>query len=338
MNWIEHVKMYAKEHGVSYKEALKEAKSTYGGRLVRTKEDEELFDSLYKAGSPIIKVPPQMAFINNKGKKEIINTLTPKLNVSRRNKKKVFNIESNDVNEFKIINGKIYDTNNNELKLKDIKKIIDIDKYNQETENFKMLDEELNSKFGNMNDEIAELIRKTRKQVKEEKKEKEEKTPMITMLDKMNKALQISQLPYSSENLNQIKLLQQQAMSIIPSNDIISKRLYNNKAIEISQNIKKSTKEAIINRESPKIKNKGLNIDFSEFSKDEIRIAYDEVNNIGMPETARYYMSNVASITKDKLIEVINKHLNNNKIDETLYYKELLKLKEERKPRRKPRR
>ncbi len=56
-----------------------------------------------------------------------------------------------------------------------------------------------------------------------------------------------------------------------------------------------------------------------------------------MPETARYYMSNVGSITKDKLIEVINKHLKNNKIDENLYYDELLKLIDERKLK-KPRR
>ncbi len=60
MNWIDHVKMYAKQHGITYKEALKESKYTYGGRLVKTNEDEELFDSLYKAGSPIIKIPPQM--------------------------------------------------------------------------------------------------------------------------------------------------------------------------------------------------------------------------------------------------------------------------------------
>ncbi len=140
MNWIEHVKSHAKEHGITYKEALKEAKYTYGGRIVKTKEDEELFDSLYKAGSPIVKVPPQMAFINNRGKKEIINTLTPSLNISRRNKKKVFNIESNNINEFKIVNGKIYDTNNNELKLKDIKKRLDDD-----AEETRRLEEELNN-------------------------------------------------------------------------------------------------------------------------------------------------------------------------------------------------
>ncbi len=140
MNWIEHVKSHAKEHGITYKEALKEAKYTYGGRIVKTKEDEELFDSLYKAGSPIVKVPPQMAFINNRGKKEIINTLTPSLNISRRNRKKVFNIESNNINEFKIVNGKIYDTNNNELKLKDIKKRLDDD-----AEETRKLEEELNN-------------------------------------------------------------------------------------------------------------------------------------------------------------------------------------------------
>ena len=170
MNWIEQVKMYAKQNDISYKEALKGAKHTYGGRLVKTKEDEELFDSLYKAGSPIIKVPPQMAFINNKGKKEIINTLTPKLNISRRNKKKVFNIESNNINEFKIMNGKIYDTNNNELKLKDIKKIIDMDKYNKETENLKKLDDDLNNQFRNLNDEMEEIKKKDKSRQADEDK------------------------------------------------------------------------------------------------------------------------------------------------------------------------
>ena len=28
-NWIEHVKTYAKEHGLKYNQALKEASSTY---------------------------------------------------------------------------------------------------------------------------------------------------------------------------------------------------------------------------------------------------------------------------------------------------------------------
>lgn len=34
--WIEHVKAYAKQHGVSYKKAMKDAKSTYT-KVAKTK-------------------------------------------------------------------------------------------------------------------------------------------------------------------------------------------------------------------------------------------------------------------------------------------------------------
>lgn len=34
-NWINHVKKYAKEHNITYKNALKEAKKTYKGGTIK---------------------------------------------------------------------------------------------------------------------------------------------------------------------------------------------------------------------------------------------------------------------------------------------------------------
>ncbi len=159
MNWINHVKQYAKQHNISYPQALKEAKMSYGGRLVKTKKDEELFDTLYKTGSQTVYVPPQMAFINNRGKKEIINTLTPKLNISRRNKQKVLQIEPNTTNEFRIVNGKIVDSHNKEITLQKFKKILDDDKHLNDT------NDKLNKQYEQINME-NENIYNTRNNVK----------------------------------------------------------------------------------------------------------------------------------------------------------------------------
>ncbi len=163
MNWINHVKQYAKQHNISYPQALKEAKMSYGGRLVKTKEDEELFDNLYKTGSQTVYVPPEMAFINNKGKKEIINTMTPKLNISRRNKQKVLQIKPNTKNEFRIVNGKIIDSNNKEITLQKFKKILDDDKHLNDT------NDKLNKQYEQLNME-NEKIYNTRSRAKQQAK------------------------------------------------------------------------------------------------------------------------------------------------------------------------
>lgn len=124
-SWIEHVKDYARMHNLPYNKALSRAKSSYksGGRLVKTDADRDLFNQLYQAGTPTIYIPPEMAYINKYGKQEIINTLTSKKNITSRNKEKVIKIKANDMNEFRIENGRLYDSSNNEIKVEDIKEM-----------------------------------------------------------------------------------------------------------------------------------------------------------------------------------------------------------------------
>lgn len=120
MNWINHVKQYQTKHNLTFKDAMKQAKNTYGGKLVKTKEDEELYNKLNLVGSATVFVPEQMGYINNKNKKEIINTLTPSLNISRRNGKRVFDLKPSNENIFKIENGKIIDNKNNVVTIQTI--------------------------------------------------------------------------------------------------------------------------------------------------------------------------------------------------------------------------
>ncbi len=51
-----------------------------------------------------IEVPKNLLYIDNKGVERIINTMTPKNNISRRNKEKVFKIGVSNDNDFHIKN------------------------------------------------------------------------------------------------------------------------------------------------------------------------------------------------------------------------------------------
>ncbi len=149
MNWINHVKEYSKLHNVPYNQALKEAKTTYGGKLVKNEDQEKYWNSLYKVGTTI-KVPKQLGYINEKGQKDVIDTITPKTKkIAMRKGKSVLNFEENTINEFKIINSTIYDSYNRPVVLEPTitKQIItepDIDSDNEDEKPNKLV---LNNKY-----------------------------------------------------------------------------------------------------------------------------------------------------------------------------------------------
>lgn len=369
MNWINHVKQYAKQHNISYPQALKEAKMSYGGRLVKTKEDEELFDNLYKTGSQTVYVPPQMAFINNRGKKEIINTLTPKLNISRRNKQKVLQIEPNTTNEFRIVNGKIVNSHNKEITLQKFKKILDDDKHlndtndklNKQYEQLNMENENIYNTRNNVklfnnikndskkinvankkiNDDYEQLMKEhenikhtynTRSKTKQNLEQAtQDKTDVEKMFDILNEAESISNQQYSNGNYAKVTELMNNAKAYA-SKDFVLSKLYNQKAKTIQNNLIYSSKQAYTNRNIQTFNNRGIHIDYSKYSKDEILNAYENLINYNVPDAMR--MSSNRSNTKDKIIGFVNKQLQNNKIDENKYIEELSKSVSERKPRR----
>ena len=75
------------ERANAKKKLLREKKANF--KMVRTAE---------------IDVPKNLLYIDNNGKERIINTLTPKKNISRRNKKTVFEIGLSNDNNFHIKN------------------------------------------------------------------------------------------------------------------------------------------------------------------------------------------------------------------------------------------
>jgi hypothetical protein len=111
MKWVEFVKSYCSRHGISYKEALKNAdcKEQYhkqkGEQKAVEKGNKQFKEHqenkhLIIAGTPTITVPEKMLLITDKGEEKVIDPLTKSGNVTRKYKKTVINLKHNDKNTF----------------------------------------------------------------------------------------------------------------------------------------------------------------------------------------------------------------------------------------------
>ena len=73
----------------------------------KMKHLREMRTNLKMVRTAEIDVPKKLLYIDPKGKEKIINTMTPKNNISRRNRKTVFQLGISNDNDFHIKNGGI---------------------------------------------------------------------------------------------------------------------------------------------------------------------------------------------------------------------------------------
>jgi len=106
MKWVEFVKSYCNRHGISYKEALKnaECKEQYhaqkGEQKAVEKGNKHFKESkdLLVVGTPSISIPDKMLLIKQNGDEAIINPLTKSGSLAKKDKQNILKIEQNHQN------------------------------------------------------------------------------------------------------------------------------------------------------------------------------------------------------------------------------------------------